>query len=156
LEKTNRLVFWLEMLWWFITALVAAGILYPIWKEFRDYTLLLPNLIFIVVFITLTRYMFLLPYTFLASRQIVKVVLIFLCIPLIFLLIEQLVGFRTLADEDGWDEILPGVDFEAQSPLIDYVRSEMLFFGIGSIISSIVFPFRMMVSIWRKHNRGKD
>lgn len=156
MEKTNRLAIWLELLWWLITAIVAAGVLYPIWKEFRDYTLLLPNLIFIVVFITLTRYMFLLPYTFLASRQVLKVALMFLCIPLIFLLIEQLVFFRTIADEDGWDEILPGVDMEFHSRLIGYVRSEMLFFGIGSIISSIVFPFQMIVSVWRKHNRGKD
>jgi len=36
--------------------------------------------------------------------------------------------------------------------VVNYVRSEMLFFGVGSIIVAIIMPFRMVMSVWRTYN----
>jgi hypothetical protein len=38
--------------------------------------------------------------------------------------------------------------------MTQYIRSEFLFFGVGSVIVSILLPFRMIISVWRTKNKG--
>ncbi len=144
----------LELLWWLLTVLVAVGLLFPILREIPNYPFLLLNLVFIIVLITFARYIFLLKHTFLAKRQKLKVVLLFLCIPLIFYLINGINYFQTFLDEQGVESFMSDLPFESQAPLAEYIRTEMIFFGVGSLISAVMMPFRMLVSIWRLKNRG--
>ncbi len=147
---------WLfELIWWLFTAVVTVIVLLPVYSRIPDYPFWLSNIIFIVTFITLTRYIFFLPHTFLANRQILKIALVFLIIPLIFYLIQGLNYFQTLLDEEGIEAVVGALPFAEQNTMIDYIRSEMLLFGVGSVISGIVFPFRMIMSVWRQRNRGK-
>jgi hypothetical protein len=37
----------------------------------------------------------------------------------------------------------------------DYMYYEMVFFGSGSVVASIIFPFRLIFSVWTLKNRGK-
>jgi len=30
----------------------------------------------------------------------------------------------------------------------------MIFFGVGGIITGIILPFRMIISLWRMRNKG--
>jgi hypothetical protein len=39
--------------------------------------------------------------------------------------------------------------------MMNYIRSEMLLFGVAGIISSVIFPFRMLMSVWRYRNQGR-
>ncbi|MFN7118078.1 MAG: hypothetical protein ACK4TA_14855, partial [Saprospiraceae bacterium] len=103
---------------------------------------------------TLSRYIFLLPYTFLANRQRLKVALIFLCIPVVFLLIQELNRFQTYLDYNGLEVLLGNFSTQPEESLINYTYNEMLLFGVGSVVSGIVFPFRLTLSIWRRRNRG--
>ncbi len=144
----------LELLWWVITVLVTIAVLLPIYTKVDGYAFYGLNTIYIVAFITLARYIFLLPFTFLADREALKVILIFLCIPFIFYLIQGLNQFQLFLDEEGPEALIKNLEGKTLSDMTTYIRSEILLFGVGSIISSVIFPFRLLISVWRKRNRG--
>lgn len=144
----------LEFYFWVFTLVVAVGILLPILSTLPDYRFLLPNIVYIVVAITMTRYLFLLKHTFLAKRQVLKVAISLLCIPLLFYLVQALNGFQTFLDEEGPEAIVGPLAYSSRSGLMTYIRSEMLLFGVASIISAFVLPFRLILSVWRTRNRG--
>lgn len=144
----------LELFWWVFTAIVAFGILYPILSTTDNYPFLLINIIFIIVFITFTRYLFLLRHTFLAKRQMLKAAVIVICIPLIFYLINGVNYFQTYLDENGLESFLGALPLDRQNSMGGFIRNEMLLFGVGSVLVAMMMPFRMIISIWRTHNRG--
>jgi len=124
-------------------------------SSLTTYPFLISNLVFIVVFITLTRYAFLLEHTILAKAQLIKVGIVLISVPIIFLLIEGLSNFQNYLDEEGLDKFLPLMNIDSQQGMINYIKSEMLFFGVGAIIIAILFPIRMVISIWRNRNTNK-
>ena len=152
----DRLKLRFELLWWIATALVAFVVLYPIFSSVRNFPFYFINTVYIIVFITLSRYLFFLRYTFLANRQLLKVTLIFLCIPLAFLLIQELNGFQTFLDEQGQDAIVRNLKREVRPGMFRYIYNEMLLFGVGSIIATVLFPFRLVLSVWRVQNQYRD
>lgn len=144
----------LEIVWWVVTALTAWAILYPIRKAMHAWPFEWWNIIFVVVLITLARYIFLLKHTFLAKQQVVKVVLILLMFPLTFALINGLHGFMNFIEERTWDPLTGHLPLTDKRAIEHYIWTEMLFFGAGSIIAVPVFAVRLMMSVWRTHNRG--
>lgn len=150
----NKLL--LELVWWIFTAIFTAMVLYPIWSKVTEYPerINFYNLLYIVTFITLTRYMFLMKYTVIANSKATKALLIILCIPLIIFSIDGIFSFRQILDNDGYAAICKGVADENMNAIGMYYRNEYLFFGVSAIITAIIFPFRMVISIWRQINRG--
>lgn len=146
----------LEMIWWMFTAILAVGILLPILSASRSYHFLEVNIVFIVVFITLARYIFLLHLTFLSRLEWLKVVLIFVSPVIIFLLVQEINRFQTFIDEYAWEAVLGNLPTPELNRLADYTHTEFLFFGVGSVIAAAVLPLRMMVSIWRIRKRGRE
>jgi len=144
----------LELLFWFFTILVTIAVLIPIYTNIPDYPFWLANIVFIITAITVTRYLFLLKYTFLAKRQILKIACVFLCIPLIFYLVQEINYFQTYLDEEGIDSIVGHIPYQSRDTMVEYMRSELLLFGTMAVISSVIFPFRLIISVWRTHNRG--
>lgn len=154
MQPPPTLLLRLEFIWWTVTILLAVCILLPLRAYWNTYPFLWSNIIFILAFITITRYIFLLPYTFLAHRQGLKVFLFFLCIPMVFLLIQELNHFQLFLDYNGIEALLGRPRQKLDDSLINYTYSEMLLFGVGSVISGIIFPFRLLLSVWRKRNKG--
>ena len=152
MKETRTLLIRLELIWLLITGLVAALLLAPILYRIPDFQFLWPNLFFIVVMITFTRYIFLLRYTFLAKWRVIKVALIFICLWLAFLLVQEINAFQTFLDENGPEAIVGGLDRASQGGMMSYIHSEMLLFGVGAVISCAVLPIRLIVSIWRRWN----
>ncbi len=146
----------LEVIWWIITAIISYLIIAPIQKMTDLYPFFWMNLLFIVTFITLFRYLFFLRYSFIARRQLLKITIIFLSIPFIFHLISNLNYFITYIDEKSFDGFLGHLDSDARSKMQIYIRSEMLLFGVGSVVAAVLFPFKMIASIWRVRNRGAE
>ncbi|MCB0559439.1 MAG: hypothetical protein H6573_21765 [Lewinellaceae bacterium] len=144
----------LEILFWAFTVVVAIAVLLPIVNEVEGYPFLFINIVYIVTAITVTRYLFLLPHTFLARLQPLKVILVFLCLPFVFYLVQELNNFQVFIDEKGLDALVGDLPYARRNNMVDYIRSEMLLFGTGSIISSVSFPFRLLVSVWRTRNWG--
>ncbi|MEL7121637.1 MAG: hypothetical protein AAFO07_19470, partial [Bacteroidota bacterium] len=57
-------------------------------------------------------------------------------------------------DNEGFDAIVGNLPYEKRNGLLSYIRNEMFFFGVGSIASCVIFPFRLVLSVWRGRNRG--
>lgn len=152
--KRTVLIWKLEAIWWTVTVLLIVAILYPIYKSQPNFPFLLDNTIYIIVFVTLTRYLFLLKHTFLGYLQWLKVIVLFFCIPLVFYLIERAHNFELYTDEIGLEGLFYHLTLKGQTGMVNYVQNEMRFFGVGSIISTIIMPFRMLISFWRTHNKG--
>ena len=142
----------LELVWWLITAIIATMILGPILYKLPDYPFLWPNLAFVLVLITFTRYIFFLRYTFLAEWRNIKVAIIFACIFIAFLLIQEINLFQTFLDENGIEAIVGSLPRTEQEPMMKFIRSEMLLFGVGAVITCGLLPLRLVVSIWRRWN----
>lgn len=144
----------LEIIWWVFTCLIAALILLPVYYGTLGYPFYFLNTLYIFVLITLARYIFQLKHVFFAQWQYVKVGLIFLSPILIFYLVQELNFFQTFLDEQGLEAIVGAGDYQVQQGIMRYIYSEMMLFGIGSIISAVIFPIRLLVSIWRVHNKA--
>ncbi|MEQ8707238.1 MAG: hypothetical protein RIC19_25120 [Phaeodactylibacter sp.] len=144
----------LELYFWIFTVLVTSAVMLPILTSVPGYPFTFVNIVYVVVAITLTRYIFLLKHTFLARRQNLKVVVVFLCIPLVFYLVQNLNYFQTFLDEEGPEAIIGKLAYTEQQNLLTYIRSELLLFGVMSIISSVLLPLRLILSVWRTRNRG--
>lgn len=152
-QTTNFLQ--LELLWWAITIALTALLILPIYTSSPSYTFFWLHILYIVSFITLSRHLFFLRFTFLAYRPLLKLILFFLVIPFVFYLVQELNFFQTYLDENGPEYLLGKRRGELTDlSLVTYIRTQILFFGIGSIITAILFGFRMIISIWRNRNRG--
>ncbi len=154
-NKSKNINIKLELIWWLFTAIVVFAVIFPIHQNLSAYPFLWQNILFIVVFITLTRFVFLLKHTILANKTKLKVGIVLISIPIIFVLIEQLSGFQTYMDEENFDKFMPNLNLEKQQSMNNYLHSEMLLFGVGSVIISIIFPFRMVLSVWRNRNTNE-
>ena len=128
--------------------------LHPIVSSIGSYPFAEINAIFIIVFITFVRYIFLLPQTFLARLQYVKTAIVLLSLLIIVYLINGFSWFQTFMDEEGLQQLTSGLGVTEQEDLLQYIRAEMIFFGVGSIISAIALPVRLIISIWRQYNKG--
>lgn len=144
----------LELIWWAITILITVAVLFPIYSSLPSYPFGWINIIYIITFITVSRYIFLLQHTFLAHKEYPKVILVFLCIPAVFLLVQELNLFQTYIDQEGVDALVGSLPYAKRESMLAYIRNQMFFFGMGSIVSCVLFPFRLILSIWRGRNRG--
>lgn len=157
MDKQFALKIQLEIIWWLVTAVIAFLVVRPMLDKFVDYEFLYSNVLFVVVFITYARYIFLLKFTFLSHVRIVKLLLIFASIPLVFHLVNEISAFQNFLDNEGLVSFNryfePGITFEERKSLLTYLRQEMIFFGVASVIAAVIMPFRMLVSIWRVYNK---
>jgi len=147
----------LEIVWWIVTAIVTFLIVYPILDNMVKFQFLYANILFIVIFITYSRFIFSLKHSFLAYWQWVKFTLIFLSIPLVFKLVEFIFDFQSFLDNEGLQSFSSyfrdGISFKQQQNLLNYMKREYIFFGVGSVIVAIILPFRMLISFWRVYNK---
>lgn len=151
IKRSN--IWLLEMLWWIATIVVVILILLPIVTKIDNYPYLIPNIVFVLVTITYTRYMFLLRFTPIARYLPAKLVLIFTALPLIIYLTNGLTAFQWDWEDTGFLYMTDHLDTNAQTKIIRYLRNEYYFFGVSSMIVAISIAIRMIVSIWRVRNR---
>jgi len=154
MEQQTRLKIWIELIWWFITALIVTAVLYIPQNSLNEWPFIWWNALFVVVLITLSRYIFLLKYTFLGKQQELKIAIMLLCFPLIFTLINGLNAFMRFIEDRTWEPLTGHLPFEERLSTESYIWSEMLFFGVGSIIVTPIFMVRMIASVWLYRNRG--
>jgi len=152
MEKRTSLLILLELVWWIATAIITIGVLFPIWQSTVDYPFWTINIIAIVAAITITRYIFLTDFTFLAKWKYFKVALVSITLPIVFLLIQNLSDFQAYLDEEGLDHILKNLNSADRASMFSYIRSQMLFFGTASIIAGIVMPIKLTKSVWKNFN----
>ena len=152
----DRVEIWkMEAIWWLVTAVILALVMAPIFFNIgANYPFYIPNILFIVVFVTFTRYIFLLKYSLFSHTTWIKAVLVFLPIPIFLYFIDAMYDFQRFLDEEGMISVMGSLSADTQYQLAKYVQYENLFFGTGAILTCILFPMRMIVSMWRVRNRG--
>ena len=143
----------LELVWWIVTAVIVVGVLFPIYRVTDTYPFLLSNVVFIVVAVTATRYIFLLRHTWLARLEKAKLLIMLLTIPLLAYLVSELNYLQTYLDENTFEGFLPALSNVNILSITKYIRTEMLFFGTAAVISVVVLFFRLVRSIWLVRNR---
>jgi hypothetical protein len=147
-----KLIF--EFLWLLLACLVCTLVMLPIITQTRDYPFYVVNSIFIIGFFVLFRYTFFLQHSFIGRMQYLKLALIFLSLPLVWQLISYLNGFITYIDDHSYESILSHLSHKGREKMEVYIKTEMIFFGVASIVIGILFPFRLLISIWRVRNKG--
>ena len=148
-EKLN-----LELIWWIFTLLVISIVMLPIWLDVPTFPFVWQNILLILFFITFSRYAFLLPLTPIARLKWIKVAIILSSVLFLFITITALQDFRNFMDERGLQTLVDHLHVTKQTRTIRYIKNEMIFFGVGSIIAGIMLPLRMIISLWRMRNKG--
>ena len=152
----NKLVAF-EALWLLITVVVICIFLLPIYSHIEmNYPFYFENAIIIFLAITFIRYLFLLKHHWIAKSNWIKGLFMFIPIPIFIFLIDSLYDFQALYDERGISSIMDNLSFKQQKNLGLYIRSQMIFFWAAAFISNAIMPFRMLVSIWKRVNKGVD
>ncbi|MBK8563234.1 MAG: hypothetical protein IPN76_07780 [Saprospiraceae bacterium] len=154
MKKDTSLILKSELFWWITTLVVLVAVLWPIYSINVRFPFLIPNAVFILVFMTFTRYIFLLKQTPIRYAQWAKVVVFLACIPLVVYLVQEIHAFQVFADETGIQSLFQRLSDIEQSRMVEFTKTEMTFFGVGSIIATVLMPFRMLISFWRTHNHG--
>ena len=144
-----------ELVWFLLTAIVVVLAMAPIYLQVPDYPFYWQNTLFIVIFITFARYTLMLRYTFIAHWKWLKLVIILSSVLFVFILMTALQDFRNFMDEKGLQSLVPDLGVYQQTRIIRYIKHEMIFFGTGSIITTILMAFRLIISLWRMKNSGR-
>lgn len=143
------------MIWWIITLIIVALVLLPIYSKVgTSYPFYFQNIMIIIIAITSIRYIFFLKHVWIASSMWIKAVFIFIPIPIFFFLTGAFYDFQAFSDEQGITSALPGLHHNEQLPLAKYIRTETVLFWSAACLGNLLFPFRMLISIWRELNKG--
>ena len=150
-SNSNKLNF--ELLSWLFALMFAALFIIPIYLRCEmNYTFYIPNIVSIIEFVVLTKMLFLLSYTPYARSKWLRMVLIFLPIPLLMYQVDNLFDFQKFIDEEGSIKFF-GNDFSASDYNFGkFIKYQYIFFSVGATIALILIPIRMIISFWRTTN----
>ncbi len=145
----------LEFVWWVVTAVILSIVMMPIWIDFFQFKFHWTNVVFVLCFVTFTRYGFLLKHTFLASWEYGKIGFVLCTLMIVGILSVQIQDFNVWYDNGDPNVLLASVKESKREGLLEYIRTEFLFFAVASIISAFFLAGRLLFSIWRFRNRGR-
>jgi len=118
----NKAAVWkLEIIWWIFTIVACVIVILPIFTKVPNYPFYLYNIIFVVVSITYTRYIFLLKHTPIARSLVFKIIILATAVPVTVLLIDGVSEFQRLMDENGYEAFLGHLTPESLSSIGRYI-----------------------------------
>jgi hypothetical protein len=144
----------LELIWWCFTLIVVTAVLLPIILNTRGFPFYFANTLYIVIFITFSRYAFFLRHTWLARRSWLKLIIMAGSAITVFLLLMSLGDFSTYLEDQGLQTLVDHLPVSEQYGVLRYIQGEMIFFGIASAVSAVVLALRMLISVYRAYNHG--
>lgn len=145
----------LELIWLAATAILVILILMPIRSEIYAFPFEKANIFFIIVFITLIRWLLFLSNTPFGKAQLIKGIIGIGAIWVGLYALRQFSLFQNFIDDKGVESITQHLPEARQIALHKYIISEFIFFASGSMIVCVMMPVRMLISIWRTHNLKK-
>ena len=143
-----------ELAWWAFALVLAALVVLPIYSTVPRFPFFGPNVLYVVVAVTITRYLFLLHVSWLRDRLILQAAVAFLLIPLIFYMVQEFNAFIIYFDERGPDVLVRGLEPELARTIDRYMHAEYRFFGVWAIVASAVMPFRLVYNAWMRYRAG--
>lgn len=143
-----------ELLWWAFTIVLAALVLAPVYANIPDFPFFLPNFIFVVVAITLTRYLFFLKISWLRDHLAWQAGLSILILPLIFWMGQYFNLFVTYLDEQNPDVFIKHLP-EAKAEIMSiYLNNEYKLFAFWAIAAGLIMPLRLLYNVWVRYRAG--
>ena len=80
-------------------------------------------------------------------------------IPLVFFLIQNTNSLQSYIDDYGYEAFMDllkqPLSDERRLGLLEYIKSEFVFFSTGAVLAGVVLPIRMIISFWRTKNNEK-
>lgn len=152
-EQTAKIQ--LELLWWCFTIIVAFLVVFPMMRNVPGFPFFRLNAVLIIIGITFTRYIFLLKHSLIARRSRWKMVIIAISTIVVFVLITSIGDFNSYLKEEGLQGLLDHLPFDQQLSMLRYMKNEMIFFGVVAVISAVLLPVRLVISLWRTRNTNK-
>lgn len=146
----------LELLWWLFTILVVVIVYLPITLNQIDFPYQYHNWAFIILSITISRLIFQLRHSFLAHNLVLKMLFMFLSVVVFMQAYRGVSLLNIFNDENGYYHIFEHLPLEKRYRMAAYVNWQFFLFGIATMVASILFPFRLLISIFRVKNRGTE
>lgn len=143
-----------ELLWWAFTLVLAALVLTPVYANIPNFAFFLPNFVFVVVAITLTRYLFFLRISWLRDHLAWQAGLSILLIPLLFWMGQYFNLFVTYLDEQNPDVFIKHLPERTAAIMNVYLNNEYKFFAFWAIAAAAVTPFRLLYNVWVRYRAG--
>jgi len=143
-----------EFIWWAFTLVLAGLVLLPIYSKIPDFLFFAPNFVYVVVAITLTRYLFFLRISWLRDRLLTQAILSILLLPLIFAMVQYFNEFIIYFDEQGPDVFVKHLPKDVGNIMNSYLRAEYRFFGVWAITASLMMPLRLLYNVWVRYRAG--
>ncbi len=142
-----------ELLSWVFILLLTGLIMLPIYvKTGENFPFYVRNILAIIIFLSFTKYIFLLQYTPFGRVNWWRIVMIFLPIPLFFYSMDTLFEFQSFIDEEGTIKFFKGSTNLEDYNFGRYIRYEYILFSIAALVTIILLPVRMIMSFWRTTN----
>lgn len=143
-----------ELIWWVFTIVVAVLVLLPIYTHVPDFPYFVPNFVYVVAAITLTRYLFFLKISWLRDRLLLQAIIAMALLPLIFWMVQYFNEFITYRDEQGPDVFVRHLGRETGQMLDRYLLNEYKFFGVWAVVAALATPFRLVANVWLRYRAG--
>jgi hypothetical protein len=143
-----------EFIWWAFTLVLAGLVLLPIYTQLPGFEHLVPNFLYILVAITLTRYLFFLDISWLRDHLLVQGAFSILLLPAIFAMVQYLNSFILFFDEQGPDVLIQHLDKRTGDIMNSFLKAEYRFFSIWAIVAATVMPFRLLYNVWKRYGAG--
>lgn len=149
-HQANRQIT-LEIIWWAFTLVLTALVLLPIYSKAIPFPFYTYNAVFVIVAITVTRYIFTLKINWMRDRFLIQGAFCFVMIPTIFLMGQGLNEYITYLDNNGPDVMIAHLPLESGQAMKAYLNSEYYFFGVWGILAGIILPFRVIYRVWTRY-----
>ncbi|WP_026231682.1 hypothetical protein [Neolewinella persica] len=143
-----------ELLWWAFTLVLTGLMLLPIYTQLPDFPYLAANAVYIVVAITLTRYLFFLNISWLRDHLLVQGALSILLLPLIFGMVQYFNSFIRFFDDNGPDFLVQNLPKDTAGIINGYLQAEYRFFAVWAIIAALMMPLRLLYNVWMRYRAG--
>ena len=144
-----------EILWIIATMVLVALILTPIYFTVGHlYPFYFENILIIIIAITFGRYIFFLKHHWITYSIWFKVILIFFPIGVFMFLIDSFYEFQRFFDEQGIRSIMDELPNHQKNQMATFIRTEMVLFWAAAMLTNALLPIRMLISIWKKLNKG--
>lgn len=136
--------------------LLPAAVLWPVYSSQTDYLFYFENILLIVLSVLFVRYIFFLNFTWIRNTIIPKLILLFAGIVSAvysFIVLNDFMGFYS---DNGIYHSLDSMELSRQYFLGNYIYSQFVFFASFTIVTGFILPVRMLVSVWRVYNTGRE
>ncbi|HAY70590.1 MAG TPA: hypothetical protein DCX89_01745 [Saprospirales bacterium] len=114
------------------------------------------NIFYIFASVHITRWIFFLKYSFFAHLTFLKIFTIFLSIAAFLYAYRGINIYQLFLDENGYYYLFDHLKLNLRYKLAYFVNAQYFFFGIWTMLCSLVFPIVLIRSISKVRNTGEE